>query len=94
MAMLLHQKRFYNIGHWSHARRSHWSNSQDCGRIGPFYTCGLEYKSFTIIIYDHNDNGLHYNTIISANLDLARSINYDRKVCLQTVACTIKLLGS
>jgi hypothetical protein len=45
-------------------------------------------KSFTIVIYDHNDNGLNYKTIIvanlamiEANLALARSINYDCKVC-------------
>ncbi len=50
-------------------------------------SCGLYYKSFTIVIYDHNDNGLYYKTTIVANLTtivaklaLARSINYDRKV--------------
>ncbi len=51
-------------------------------------SCGLYYKSFTIVIYDRNDNGLYYKTTIEANLTmivaklaLARSINYDRKVC-------------
>jgi hypothetical protein len=34
-----------------------------------------------IIIYVHNDNGLYYKTMIVANLALARSINYDCKVC-------------
>ncbi len=42
---------------------------------------GLYYKSFTIVIYDRNDNGLYYKTTIVANLALARSVNYDRKVC-------------
>ncbi len=50
-------------------------------------TSGLYYKSFTIIIYDCNDNGLYYKTMIVAHLTmiiatlaLARGINYDRKV--------------
>jgi hypothetical protein len=42
---------------------------------------GLYYKSFTIVIYNRNDNGLFYKTTILANLALARSVNYDRKVC-------------
>jgi hypothetical protein len=49
--------------------------------------CGLNYKSFMIIIYDHYDNGLYYKTTIAANLTkivanlpLARSVNYDHKV--------------
>ncbi len=40
-----------------------------------------------IVIYDRNDNGLHYKTtivanltMIVANLALARSVNYDHKV--------------
>jgi hypothetical protein len=41
---------------------------------------GLYYKSFTIVIYDRNDNGLYYKTTIIANLALARSVNYDLKV--------------
>jgi len=48
---------------------------------------GLYYKSFRIVIYDHNDNGLYYKgttvanlTTIVANLALSRSVNYDRKV--------------
>jgi hypothetical protein len=52
-----------------------------------FYSCGLYYKIFTIVIYNRNDNGLYYKTTIVANLTtivanlaLARSINYDRKV--------------
>ncbi len=52
------------------------------------FTSGLYYKSFLIVIYDCNDNGLFYKTtivanltIIVANLALARSINYDHKVC-------------
>jgi hypothetical protein len=50
-------------------------------------SCGLYYKSFTIVICDRNDNGLHYKTTIVANLAtivpnlaLARSVNYDHKV--------------
>ncbi len=42
---------------------------------------GLYYKSFTIVIYDRNDNSLYYKTMIVANLALARSIHYDLKVC-------------
>jgi hypothetical protein len=42
---------------------------------------GLYYKSFMIVIYNHNDNGLYYKTMIIANLALTRSVNYDRKVC-------------
>jgi hypothetical protein len=33
-----------------------------------------------IVIYNHNDTDLYYKTIILANLTLARSINYNRKV--------------
>jgi hypothetical protein len=33
-----------------------------------------------IIIYNCNDNALYHKTMIVANLALARSINYDRKV--------------
>jgi hypothetical protein len=42
---------------------------------------GLYYKSFTIVIYDRNDNSLYYKTMIVANLALARSVHYDLKVC-------------
>jgi hypothetical protein len=42
---------------------------------------GLYYKSFTIAIYNHNDNGLYYKIMIVANLALDRSIYYDCKVC-------------
>jgi hypothetical protein len=41
---------------------------------------GLYFKSFTIAIYNRNDNGLYYKTMIVAKLALARSINYDCKV--------------
>ncbi len=44
-------------------------------------TSGLYYKSFIIIIYNHNVNGHYYITTIIANLALARSIYYDCKVC-------------
>jgi hypothetical protein len=51
-------------------------------------TSGLYYKSFMIIIYDPNDNGLYLKTMIVANLTtiianltLAWSVNYDHKVC-------------
>jgi hypothetical protein len=54
---------------------------------------GLYYKNFTIVIYDHNGNGLYYKTMIVANLTtivanlaLSRSVNYDHKVC-----CKLKL---
>ncbi len=40
-------------------------------------TSVLYYKSFTIIIYNHNDSGLYYKTMIQANLPIARSINYN-----------------
>jgi hypothetical protein len=43
--------------------------------------CGLYYKSFTVVIYNLNDNGLYYKTMIVANLALARCVNYDHKVC-------------
>jgi hypothetical protein len=43
-------------------------------------TSGLYYKSFTIIIYDCNDNGLYYKTTIVANLAIGRRVNYDCKV--------------
>ncbi len=67
-------------------------------------TCGLYYKSLTIVNYDHNDNGLYYNTTIVsnltmivanltaivANLALVRSVNYDCKVrCKQKCTFTI-----
>ncbi len=40
---------------------------------------GLYYKSFTIVIYIYNDNGLYYKSTIIANLALARRVNYDCK---------------
>jgi len=50
-------------------------------------TCGLYYKSFTIVIHEHNNNGLYYKTTIIAYLAtiiailaLARSVNYICKV--------------
>ncbi len=49
---------------------------------------GLYFKIFTIVIYDRIDNGLYYKTTIITNLTtivaslaLARSVNYDHKVC-------------
>ncbi len=30
------------------------------------------------VIYDHNDSGQYFKTMILTNLALARSINYDR----------------
>jgi hypothetical protein len=42
---------------------------------------GLYYKSFIIVTYDHDDSSLYYKTKILANLALARSVNYDHKVC-------------
>ncbi len=44
------------------------------------FTSGLHYKSFMIIIYDCNDSALYYETMILANLALAKSANYDGKV--------------
>ncbi len=52
-----------------------------------YYTSGLSYKSFTIIIYDRNVNGLYYKTTIVANLALARRVNFDRKGTLKFAAC-------
>ena len=61
--------------------------------------CGLYYKSFTIIIYNRNDNGLYYKTMIVANLTtivanlaLARNINYDCKVCCK-LKCTFTIVN-
>ncbi len=34
-----------------------------------------------IAIYEHNDSGQYYETMILPNLALARSVNYDCKVC-------------
>jgi hypothetical protein len=43
-----------------------------------------------MIIYALNDNGLYYKTMIIANLALASSVNYDRKVCCKLkCTCTI-----
>ncbi len=62
-------------------------------------TCGLYYKSFTIVIYNCNDNGLYCKTIIIANLTkivanlvLARSVNYDCKVCCK-LKCTFMIVN-
>ncbi len=60
---------------------------------------GLYNKSFTIVIYDCNDNGLYYKTsiianltMIIANLALARSVNYDCKVCCK-LKCTFMIVN-
>ncbi len=52
------------------------------------YSCGLYYKSFTIIIYDHNESSQYYKTMImivsyapNLALALASIVNYDRKCC-------------
>ncbi len=29
------------------------------------FICGMYYKSFTIVIYDHNDSGQYYKTMIT-----------------------------
>jgi hypothetical protein len=49
---------------------------------------GLCYASFTIVIYNHNDHGLHHKTTImivsyapNLALALASVINYDCKWC-------------
>jgi hypothetical protein len=49
---------------------------------------GLHYKCFTIITYNCNDNGLYYITNTLANLALARSINYNHKLCCK-LKCTL-----
>jgi len=33
-----------------------------------------------IVIYDRNDSGLYYKTMIVTNLALARSVNYDHMI--------------
>jgi hypothetical protein len=33
------------------------------------HTSGLYYKCFTIVIYDHNDNGQYYKTTITIVTD-------------------------
>ncbi len=55
-------------------------------------TCGLYYKSVTVIIYncndstiviyDQKDSVLYYKTMIVTNVALAWSINYDRRVVI------------
>jgi len=39
------------------------------------------FKSFMIVIDDHNGNSLYYKTIKPADLALARSVNYNCKLC-------------
>jgi hypothetical protein len=56
------------------------SDSRQSHLIKIVPTSGLYYKSFTIVIYNRNDNGLYYKTTIVANLALARSVNYNCKV--------------
>jgi hypothetical protein len=41
------------------------------------YSYGLYYKSFKIVIYNH-DSGLYYKT----NLALARSVNYYHRIAI------------
>ncbi len=60
---------------------------------------GLYYKSFTIVIYDRNDNGLYLKTTIVANLTmivanlvLARSVNYDHKLHCK-LKCTFTIVN-
>jgi hypothetical protein len=65
------------------------------------YSCGLYYKSFTIVIYNRNDStiviydcsdsGKYYKTMILAILALSRSVNYDRKIMLQIGAYLLRL---
>ncbi len=43
-------------------------------------TSGLYYKSIMIVTYNCNGSGLHCETMILANLDLTRNVNYDFKV--------------
>jgi hypothetical protein len=43
------------------------------------------------VIYDHNDNGLYYETVILAKA-LARSVNYDPKVCCK-LKCTFTIVS-
>ena len=38
---------------------------------GEIDTCGLYYKSFTIIIYDRNDSGQYYKTKITVKASLS-----------------------
>ncbi len=51
-------------------------------------SCGLYYKSFTVITDDRNGNSMNHKTtllakakLILANLALDRRVNYDCKVC-------------
>ncbi len=48
----------------------------------------LYYKSFTIVIYYHNDSALYSNTTILANFASAWSVNYNRKVRCK-LKCTL-----
>ncbi len=106
------RKTFYNIEHW--CQNYKWFSSTLTKRLSKrerlsvanlsIPSCGLYYKSFTIVNYDRNDNGLYYNTTIVANLTmivanltmivanfaLVRSVNYDCKVrCKQKCTFTI-----
>ncbi len=52
-------------------------------------TCGLYYKSFTTVTYDHNDSSLYNKTMLPAKaklilstLALPSSLNYNYKVFL------------
>ncbi len=40
-----------------------------------------DHNHSTSVIYDCNDSGQYYKTMILANFALARSINYNCKVC-------------
>ncbi len=61
-------------------------------------SCGLYYKSFTVITDDRNDSSLYYKTtlldkakLILANLALAKGVNYDCKVCSRLEPCDREL---
>ncbi len=57
-----------------------YRNSLMEAQEGDTYNSGLYYKSFRIVIYDHNGSIQYYETMILANRALARSVNYDHKV--------------
>jgi hypothetical protein len=56
-----------------------------------YNTSMLYYKCFTIVIYNCNDSGLYYKTMIITNLALAMIINYDPRVVIYDHKVCFKL---
>ncbi len=64
---------------------------RECFIAEKLYNSGLYYKSVTIVIYDHNDSCLYFNTefavylviLAKAQANLTRIVSNDRKVFLK-----------